>query len=510
MKAPASFKPLRLVVDSRLRIGPADIERIGSTRLDELRKLCTYPNPAADEWRQHKRGKPPPAALTSARREPDGGWSFPRGRISELLEQLPGAVIDDRRNFAAAPRVAWQGPPARAYQARLIQDGLEHAKAWQPAGIWRCPQGSGKTNAVLELVGQLGLRALAVAPTDGVLGQWELRSAKLLGTKPGIIKGSKRTIGELITVASQKTLWYCVDQYAHLFGAVFIDEAQLGASRTYQMVIDRLPAAFRLAVSGHEHRADGKHVLIYDQFGERVLEVTHDEVLAAGGVVEVDVVIVPTAFEADWYRKLDYAGKYAKRDELMVKMSEDSARNQVAIDCARRCLAEGEQVVMLCERREHCARLDAALCLHAPSVLLMGSDPEFDANTAALASGKARAAVGTYKAIGVGFESHPELARGVFASPVASNEKGEMQFNQFLGRYARPAIGKRRARVYYLLDVRVYGTRHAKLIRRWCGKHRVSVLVDDTRVPINDWLKQKDRHDSQDAPEPTTGNYFGF
>jgi superfamily II DNA or RNA helicase len=508
------------VVDSRARIDRATaVELESHGLLDSIRKLCTHHNPEFQTWLRYKRGRPPSAAISSARREANGGWSFPRGRLEQILNLIGhGATLDDRRLCVAAEKVEWRGHKARPYQRRLIDTGLEALRknAWC-AGVWRSPQGSGKTDLTLELISKLGLRTLAVVPTQGILGQWVERSRKYLGSEPGIIHGNKSTIGSLVTVGMQQTLVHCIGDFAHYFGAVVFDEAQLGAARTYQEVIDAVPAMFRLAVSADEHRADGKEFLIYDQFGPVTGEVFRDEVLAAGGIVEVDVVVVPTEFEADWYTSLEPDEKFTKRGALIKAMGNDTARNELAIEIARRCLGENEQVLLLASERDHCERLDAAICNYAPSVLLIGDAVgAFERNREELASGSARAGVGTYKAIGVGFESHPDLARGVLVTPVASNDKGKMQFNQFLGRFARPAAGKQRAVVYYMLDVNVFGKKPATLIRRWCGNDRVTVLLGEQRVPINEWLKKAKTDETQSSSgndgDDGTGNlnFFGF
>lgn len=510
---------IHFVVDSRVRIERATAQELEKRELlDAIRKLCTHPNPDFQTWLRYKRGKPPPAAISSAKREANGGWSFPRGRLAQIGDLVgEGSTVDDRRLCVPAKKVEWRGHQARPYQRRLINTGLAalESRAWC-AGVFRSPQGSGKTDLTLELISKLGLRTLAVVPTQGIMGQWVERSRKYLNTEPGIIRGQKSKIGELITVGMQQTLMHRIGDFAHHFGAVVFDEAQLGAARTYQEVIDAVPALFRLAVSADEHRADGKEFLIYDQFGPVTAEVHRNEVLAAGGIVEVDVVVVPTEFEAGWYTSLEPEAKFLKRSALIKAMGDDPARNELAIEVARRCLGEGEQVLLLAAERDHCERLDSAICNYAPSVLLIGDALSvFERNRDELARGTARAGVGTYKAVGVGFESHPDLARGVLVTPVASNDKGKMQFNQFLGRFARPAAGKQRAVVYYMLDVRVFGKKPAMLIRRWCGNERVTVLLGEQRVPINEWLKKAKHDETQSSSgndDDGTGNlnFFGF
>jgi hypothetical protein len=478
--------------------------------LDAIRKLCTHENPKLKSWYRYQRGFRPGEFVTSAQKERGGGFSFPRGIASAIVEIVPDALFEDRRVWVPAPTLEWRGPQPYDYQQRCIDAGHEalSARAWA-GGIWRSPPASGKTNAALKFIAEAGQRTLVIAPTSGVYSQWIERARNLLGTEPGEIQGKKKTIGEVITVGSQKTLWRYPKEFANEFGILLIDEAQLGASRTYQKVIDASSAGFRFAVSGDERRSDGREFFIYDQFGGVSAEVEKQEVIDSGGAVEVDVVIVPTEFECDWYKHLGPSDKFDQRDTMLQQMGADPDRNALVVEVVRRCAAEGGQVIALTLRRDHAERIDAALCAYGPSVLLVGGQVE--RNRVEFAQGRARFAVGTYQAIGVGFESHRELGRGVFAMPVvsSSNEKGVYQLNQFLGRFARSCAGKGKAVCYYILDVRVFGKRPAALIRRWCGKDHTFVLLGDRVLPIDNWLKGKEKAHEEKDDDNGTG-FFGF
>jgi superfamily II DNA or RNA helicase len=495
---------IRIEVAARVQVLPDNSSSLTSTIVDQLRSLCTHDNPDHPKWLKFRKGRPPPKFITTAERI-RGGWAFPRGRLLQIVEVLQqhglAHEIVDNRSKTSAPLVRWRGDPARGYQDRLITSGLAAIEAGDWAGgVWRAPQGSGKTSAALELVARAGLLALIVVPTRGIFTQWVDRSRLHLGVEPGEIGDGKFRIGHVITIASQQTLWRVEAERLQEFGLVICDEAQLFGAKTYQETIAKIPATYRLAVSGDERRADGKAFLIYDQFGERVEIVTRQEVLDADGAVPVEVVIVPTEFEADWYRALTPEKKFNKRVQLIDKIVADKARNELAIRVAVRAAAAGQQVAILSARRDHCSVLDAVVNIHGASILLMGADREFERNRQLFAEGKARFAVGTYQAIGVGFESHRELAVGVFGSPVVSSNN-RMQFMQYLGRFARPAAGKRKATVFYLLDVRVFGKRPAALIRGWVGAARCFVEIDGERAPIDEWLGKRHREETNTSDD---------
>lgn len=490
--------PIEFTVDSRLRMSKASAKAHPSI-VEELDAICTHDNPEFKVWLAFRRGRRPAQTITTMIKEKNGEYSFPRGIIDKAADIVGDhTVVKDNRVTVKAPIVKWLGPPARWYQESQINVGLElrNKRAWV-GGVWRAPPGSGKTNSILELISKIGLKTLVVCPNNGVFGQWAERVYSHLGTEPGIIQGSKVKIGEIVTLVMQQTLWRRADLYSNLFGAVILDEGQLCGSKTYQEVINYMPAMFRMAVSGDERRADGKEYLVYDQFGPVVHEVTHEEVKEAGGIVEVEVIIVPTNFEADWYTKLPPDIKFLKRNELLQQMIEDEDRNNTILRIANACVSkESEQCLIISARLDQCNKLNVDLQKYGPSVQLVGGNKkEFNKNKEDFATGRAPFAVGTFKAVGVGFESHPQLARGIFGTPIGSNEKGRMQFKQFVGRYARPALDKKKAVVYYPLDVNVFGTKPAKLIRGWLGEENVFVQIGSNKIPVTDWIKNSEDYE---------------
>ncbi len=172
-------------------------------------------------------------------------------------------------------------------------------------------------------------------------------------------------------------------------------------------------------------------------------------------------------------------------------MNADEARNALVVSAAQWCLDEGEQVAVLTQLREHCARLDGLIQQLCPTGQLLGGEGDhkvFVDSLTRFAAGELRAVVGTYKAIGVGFESHQRLARGVFASPLATQETVRMQFMQYLGRFARSAAGKHDAIVYVLFDPFIHGDRPVRLIRKWVDD---CTVLDESGafIPAKQYLK---------------------
>jgi superfamily II DNA or RNA helicase len=158
-------------------------------------------------------------------------------------------------------------------------------------------------------------------------------------------------------------------------------------------------------------------------------------------------------------------------------MMTNAERNRVALGLARGEIEQGEQVVILSHRRDHCRRFDADLAAFGvTSGLLLGgaeSEAEFARTLDGIMRGDVRAAAGTYQAIGQGLDL-PSVAVGIAATPIANDAGGRSFFGQVRGRLCRVAEGKIDARIYYLWDRALYGVRPIRNLCRW--NNRVVVL----------------------------------
>jgi superfamily II DNA or RNA helicase len=362
---------------------------------------------------------------------------------------------------------------------------------------------SGKTVAAFLAIERLQTWSLIVVPTQSLLDQWVKRVRESFKVEPAIVQGKRREVGP-ITIAMQKTLLDCIDDLAPHFGLIVCDEVQLFAAKSFNAIIEKCPARYRLGVSNDEHRADGREYLVHDQFGHppEGAIVQRAELIEQGNIVDVEVRLVPTDFRLDWYSALDPKNKFLKRSQLLDVMINDTDRNAIAVSCAQWCLEEGEQVAILSDRREHCQILDSLVSQFAKTGRLMGGADDKSAFADSLdgfSSGDLRVVVGTFKAIGVGFESHKRLARGVFVTPVVTLETAKQQFMQYLGRFARaaPNEGKKNAIVYLLFDPHIHGDRPVRLVRKWVQVCRVYDPATTQFETAAEYLKGSRREKTQ-------------
>jgi superfamily II DNA or RNA helicase len=518
-------------LDNRLRM-----------RLDELPEgvadsICArfaYRNPDHGKAQAFGfRAKRIPKFIATYRRG-DGELSVPRGGLGKLRavlteHGLSWHVVDERaEGFVGGPLLPKTRVQLYPFQQRMVRAALERQNC-----LWRCPQGGGKTTAALAFAAETGLPTLVVVSTANLLQQWRRRALNDLGvdgSEVGVVGDGQRRV-RFLTLGMAQTLSKCVGELRGQFGVVIQDEVQQAGAASFNAVIDELDCKYRLGVSGDERRADHKEFLVYDQFGDVVVEVERDELEDDGFVLPVEVRVVFSGYDCAWWRDLarlprregESDNKHRQRilrrriqeqEQFTQELCRDPARNALVTDLVHTSIEEAGQAVVLSARREHCHVLQSLLVGEdVRTGLLIGGDDyaqQFDLTLRQFTAREVAAAVGTYQAIGVGFDL-PQAARGVLATPVANSRDGAQQFRQFCGRFARTAEGKRDAALYYVLDRVLFGYWPLRNLIRWCGG-RVKVETPAGWVDAKGWLKhdaQADRDGDDEERELGQAALFG-
>lgn len=494
-----------VTIDNRIRIPLAELSE---ARLEQLQRAFTYENPEYEKAKRFSKYGPPKRIKRYL-----NSWTLEGGCLT--LPRGGGDKVDDVLGFqewqqtirTTAGRHDLHGKiPDTRDELRDYQVALKNACIRAKTALINSPQGSGKTTTGFAIAADLKLPTLVVVPSERIMRQWIRGAESKLGLREdeiGIIQGATRRVRPL-TIGMQQTLANCAMDYFDVFGVLICDEAQRFAASTFFGVVDVLPAEYRIGLTADERRADGMEFLVYDVFGPVVHEVPRERLIAEGAIIDSEVVIVPSDYHCEWYEKLP-GHKRAEgktQDKLAEHMSTDVGRNALIMEVLGWCHAEGKPTITMTRRREHCATLNAlSLERGWDSGLMMGgakSELEFDRTEQEMRDGVLTQAVGTYQAIGVGFDL-PCVSRGIFATPCAGRD-AEQQFNQFCGRFERPdqATGKTMpgaARIYYIWDRAIQGLSAVKNIARW--KPRVFVLEGGAQVPVRQWLKGQEAKDGE-------------
>lgn len=485
---------------------------IPSEVLDKIKTAFTFDNP---QYHLHRRLKIPGwwnnTQEIGTWGEEDDEIQIPRGGLREvrgILEanavdyklrdhRVEGGVVENFPKFVGIPGLEKGYDDLHYYQREAIEEVLKRENC-----SVRLPTGSGKSVLALALATKIGLNTLVILPTLGLFKQWVDDAKSVLDTDDiGIIHQKKRKLRP-ITAAVQGTLARGIsEEILEYFGVVMVDECQKAAASSYMRVVGAFPARYRIGISADERRQDRKEFLTKGLFGEVVYEKKRKELEDEGFIVDVEIRVVPTEFEADWYglppeKKKDEDGEEIEIPEeeqkeidfgrLLGEMRGDERRNKLGVRCALKEIENGEQVIMLAHRREHCVELEREFVKReiASGYFIGGLDyqTEFERTREGIKDGSIRVGVGTYGALGVGVNL-PKVGSGVAMTPIAGNR---FQFNQVRGRLNRKGKGKTRAVLYYIWDSSVY-PKHLGNIVAW--NPTVKVLSQGKWIEGRHYLK---------------------
>jgi superfamily II DNA or RNA helicase len=481
---------VEVVVDSRIRILSSSLDE-GVTKL--LREAFTHKNPKRAQMENAKiRGWWNEPRLLPTWGLKGDHTTFPRGGMAKVrrILQENGILfrVLDRRVRGHETNTPDSRVTLWPHQERIVAACMKRENC-----LVKSSTGSGKTSALLALASKLKVDTLVVVHTTALMYQWLERVEAELGipaAEVGIIGDGKSKIREL-TVGTQKSIANMAQkdpEFLRRWGAVLVDEVHCFAARTFFACIDPFPARYRIGVSDDERRKDRLEFLIHDLFGEVAEEVSHEEMVAAGHVMDVEVYIVPTEFQAPWYDEAREEGNSPDYTRLLSEMAQDDARNAIVESILSRELALDHQCLVFTREREHCRILGAAAAHYARAGYLIGGAgadrQEFNRTRKGLRKGDLRVAVGTLQACGTGVDL-PGVEVGVAALPILSNRQA---FRQARGRICRKPAGKTTARFYVLYDQHVFGLSHLANAASWNSS--TFVLDAGQWVPVRAYLKK--------------------
>jgi superfamily II DNA or RNA helicase len=445
-------------IDSRIRI---ELVQLPKGMASALKNACSHANPRYHKNRNMGLATWGVSSKINTWIEDDGVLSLPRGatrKVRELAAEHGHTIkwIDKRVEFSP---IAW---PKQNIVLRDYQDASGIACKTKQQGIVRAPTGSGKTTIALAVAAMLEQPTLVIMRNKALLRQWMERAVSQAGLKSREIGelrgGGKHRIGSRLTLALQQTLYsgkFPLESVAHEFGTVIVDEVHETAAVTFQKVIDVFPAKYRLGFSADETRKDKMEFLVYDQMGAVIHEVFRDDLENEGTIVPVNVRMIPTDFEADWYR--DAQGNDRNFNRLLEELTTDEARNEQILDVLRDVALRESPVMVFSHRVEH-ARWIADVGAFSRKVtcgLMLGgpqNETRFNEDLERLKRVELMACAGTYQAIGTGIDA-PNVRAGLMTTPIGNNRQF---FGQVRGRICRSAPGKTHGTMYVAWDRNVF------------------------------------------------------
>jgi superfamily II DNA or RNA helicase len=385
---------------------------------------------------------------------------LPRGCLDAVRELLANnrieLVLRDERFPGVPLEVPFTGM-LRADQEAAVAGLLAH-----DAGVLCAPTAFGKTVTAAAMIARRGVNTLVLVHRSDLLKQWQARLAAFLEVGKadvGVVGAGKNKPTGRIDIAVMQSLSRAgkVDPMVEGYGQVIIDECHHIGAVSFDLLLRTVKAKYVLGLTATPTRRDGQQPIIFMQCGPLRYKA------AAPSGAPTDLEVVPRMVDAPLV-----LAEGAPIQEVFRALAANDARTQAVADDARQAFDAGRKVLVLTERTEHVASIQAALAdigdelfvLHGRmsakqrSVVIQQLD--------ALEPDAPRVLIATGRLVGEGFD-HPPLDTLVLAMPVSW--KGTLQ--QYAGRLHRQHDGKSDVRIIDFVD-----TGHLALLRMWEKRQR--------------------------------------
>lgn len=445
--APAAAPAVRQVIAVVAGTIAMRRDKLPARVLEGLRHDLSFPNP---EYVARKRmGRylgATPERIECLAEAPDGWVHVPRGAVARLRERLAQAGhalrFHDRRvvgdPLPGLPRIDLR--PYQAEAVAAIRRGTQ--------GTVVMPCGGGKTVVGVAAISDLGRTTLVIVHTRDLLDQWIAALRERLGLVAGVVTEGEVRPGP-VTVATVQTMVRldggAFARLAARFGVVIVDEAHHSPCSTFQTVLSRIPARWRVGLTATPEREDGLGPLVDLTLGERLFEIGYRELCDAGYLEAPEVRPIFTDFTFEYGGPEDYA-------RCLAALATDAGRNALIADLVAREAVGGRAVLVLSGRVDHCRHLAELVGQQGVSAkALVGPTPRAERRTLLddFRAGKIDVLVASTLA-DEGLDI-PCLERIVLAYP--GRTRGRT--TQRLGRLMRPHPGKDQPVLFDVVDANV-------------------------------------------------------
>lgn len=370
---------------------------------------------------------------------PRGAWS----EIPSYVEYL------DRRAFPKMPELEFTKTLDNAElderfegQARAVEEMFENEQ-----GLIIRPPGTGKTQIALAFAAACKTRSLILVHTHDILKQWHDYALEAIpGASVGVIQGQKCSIGH-ITLATVQTLRKYIagedKEWWEQFGCVILDEAHHGPAKTFELVLNSVPARYRFGFTASETRADGMEPALKWLIGP----VIHKKKFTSP--VDLKVIPIKTKFRYPYRGRWDWGN-------LVRALIKDPKRNRKIAKVVDREVRRGNSVLILSRRIEQLEAISELVECTNEILTAKRGNRNRDSILARFREGNLQCVFATQladEALDI-----PRLNRVLLVHP----GKHEGRIIQQIGRALREFPEKKDARIYDFIDHRI-----SVLNRQW-------------------------------------------
>jgi superfamily II DNA or RNA helicase len=314
-------------------------------------------------------------------------------------------------------------------------------------GVLQAPCGSGKTQIGIELIHQLGMKALWLTHTKDLLVQSKTRAEMYFKGDFGTITEGEVTIGKDITFATVQTMVNIdLRKYSDEWDVVIVDECHKVAGTPTKLmmfykVITNLNARYKYGLSATVHRSDNLIKSTFAVLGDLV-HVISDEEVGNKIIKAKHQIVVSDLPESIEYLESD---GMINHNKLINYICLDNKRNRLI----KSLIEPNEYTLVLTHRVEHCSVLRNLVGFgEVITGSVLKEEREFIFEETRM--GKNHVIFATYNLAKEGLDI-PNLNRLVFASP----QKDFAIVKQSVGRVERNIDGKSRPIVYDVVDEQI-------------------------------------------------------
>lgn len=254
-------------------------------------------------------------------------------------------------------------------------------------GVLEAPCGSGKTMIGLQLIKELGFKALWLTHTEKLLEQSKTRCESNFKGDFGTITKGEVNIGNDITFATVQTMSKLDPEiYKNAFDIVIVDECHhcVGSPTKvmqFYKVVSNCNCRYKYGMSATLTRSDGMINSLYSIIGDLIYSIKKEDV----GDKTIKAVHIPVNIDLD-YNEMDYLNADGTLNycNLINMLSTNKERNEIICSKVFDNFTKGRKQIILCERLSQVDYLAKEIKKFCKVSILTGKiqkkDREYDAD----------------------------------------------------------------------------------------------------------------------------------
>ena len=216
-------------------------------------------------------------------------------------------------------------------------------------GILKANCGSGKSICAVEIIRQIGYKAIIIVQTMEILNQFKDYFLNVMGLNKediGIVAGGKINIGSKITLALRQTLCK-IDllQYKYEWGTIICDECQNISSNPtqitqYEKILNNLAAEYRISLSATPKRNDGltnsmfalcgkiKHIITSEEVADKTIKAKIKPIYTN---YKIPIYATKTDGTLDYVKMPSCLAQNEERNKLILELLKENKKNYCLI-----------------------------------------------------------------------------------------------------------------------------------------------------------------------------------